>query len=93
MPLARAPAGLSHDLVLDAAVEGAMTSKFRNSGQTCICANRFIVQAGIHDEFVTKLTAAVRSLTVGNGATEGVEQGPLIDMAAVEKVERHIAAV
>ncbi|MDQ7988791.1 MAG: NAD-dependent succinate-semialdehyde dehydrogenase [Candidatus Dactylopiibacterium sp.] len=74
-----------------AAVEGAIASKFRNNGQTCVCANRFYVQAGIHDDFVARLTQAVRGLRVGNGLEAGVQLGPLIDARAVEKVEAHVA--
>ena len=85
-----APFIVFDDADVDAAVEGAMASKFRNSGQTCVCANRFLVQAGIYDEFAARLAAAVGELRVGNGLDEGVTQGPLIDTAAVDKVERHI---
>ena len=86
-----APFIVFDDANIDAAVEGAMISKFRNSGQTCVCANRIYVQAGIYDAFVEKLAIAVKTLVVGDGADKGVSQGPLIDMAAVEKVEAHIA--
>ena len=79
------------DADLDAAVEGAMVSKFRNMGQTCVCTNRFYVHADIHDAFVARLTSAVRALKVGGGTIEGVTQGPLINEAAVEKVEHHLA--
>jgi len=75
---------------LDAAVEGAMASKYRNTGQTCVCANRILVQDGVYDAFTEKLGEAVKKLAVGNGMGD-VQQGPLINMAAVEKVERHIA--
>ena len=75
---------------MDAAVEGAIASKYRNTGQTCVCANRFLVQGGVYEEFATKLAAASAALRVGPGFSGGVEQGPLIDMAAVEKVEDHI---
>ena len=78
------------DADLDAAVEGAIISKYRNAGQTCVCANRLYVQAGVYDAFAKKLVAAVRKLKVGNGLEPGVQQGPLIDYAAVEKVEEHI---
>ena len=86
-----APFLVFDDADIDAAVEGAVASKYRNTGQTCICTNRFIVQAGVYDEFVEKLTKKVAALKVGSGFEDGVAQGPLIDMAAVEKVEEHIA--
>jgi len=86
-----APFIVCDDADLDAAVEGAMASKFRNSGQTCVCANRIYVQAGVYEAFAEKLQAAVGRLKVGNGMETGVAQGPLIDRAAVEKVEEHIA--
>ena len=86
-----APFIVFDDADLDAAVEGAMVSKYRNTGQTCVCANRLLVQEGVYDAFSSKLAEAVSSLKVGNGLEEGVNQGPLIDMAAVEKVEEHIA--
>jgi succinate-semialdehyde dehydrogenase / glutarate-semialdehyde dehydrogenase len=86
-----APFIVFDDADLDAAVAGAMASKYRNSGQTCVCTNRIYAQAGIHDAFVEKLVAAVSSLKVGPGMEAGSEQGPLIDMGAVEKVEAHIA--
>jgi len=86
-----APFLVFDDADVDAAVEGAVASKYRNTGQTCICTNRFIVQAGVYDEFVEKLTKKVAALKVGSGFEEGVAQGPLIDMAAVEKVEEHVA--
>jgi len=82
-----APFIVMDDADMDAAIEGAMASKFRNAGQTCICANRFYVQSGIHDEFVKKLTATTSALKVGDGLEAGVEQGPLIDADAMEKVE------
>ena len=85
-----APFIVFDDADLDAAVEGAMTSKFRNMGQTCVCANRVYAQSGIHDAFVAKLTAAVEGLKVGDGAAEGVTQGPLINDKAVLKVEEHL---
>jgi len=85
-----APFIVFDDADLDAAVEGALVSKYRNAGQTCVCANRLMVQDGIHDAFVERLAAAVSRLRVGNGLDAGVEQGPLVDQAAVEKVERHI---
>jgi succinate-semialdehyde dehydrogenase / glutarate-semialdehyde dehydrogenase len=85
-----APFIVFDDADLDAAVEGAIVSKYRNTGQTCVCANRFLVQASVHDEFVGRLVRAVARLKVGPGLEEGVTQGPLIDLAAVEKVESHI---
>jgi succinate-semialdehyde dehydrogenase/glutarate-semialdehyde dehydrogenase len=72
---------------VDKAVEGAIAAKFRNSGQTCVCTNRFFVQDGIHDEFVEKFTKAAEALKVGNGAEDGVQQGPLINQAALDKVQ------
>jgi succinate-semialdehyde dehydrogenase/glutarate-semialdehyde dehydrogenase len=78
------------DADLDAAVAGAIASKFRNTGQTCVCTNRFLVQDEVYDAFAGKLAEAVARLKVGNGFEPGVEQGPLIDAAAVEKVEEHI---
>lgn len=85
-----APFIVFDDADLDAAVEGAIQSKYRNSGQTCVCANRLLVQSGIHDAFVEKFAAAAARLKVGNGLEEGVAQGPLIDEAAVAKVEEHL---
>jgi succinate-semialdehyde dehydrogenase/glutarate-semialdehyde dehydrogenase len=85
-----APFIVFDDADLDAAVEGAIISKYRNAGQTCVCANRLYVQAGVYDAFAEKLVAAVAKLKVGNGFEPGVQQGPLIDQAAVEKVEEHI---
>jgi succinate-semialdehyde dehydrogenase/glutarate-semialdehyde dehydrogenase len=85
-----APFIVFDDADLDAAVEGAMASKFRNAGQTCVCANRLYVQDGVYDAFSQKLVAAVEKLQVGNGANAGVNQGPLINQAAVTKVETHI---
>jgi len=86
-----APFIVFDDADLDSAVTGAMASKFRNSGQTCVCANRIYVQSGVYDAFAEKLRAAVSGLKVGDGLADGTTQGPLIDMAAVEKVEAHIA--
>jgi succinate-semialdehyde dehydrogenase/glutarate-semialdehyde dehydrogenase len=86
-----APFIVFDDADLDAAVEGAVFSKYRNMGQTCICANRIYVQDKLYDAFVEKLATAVLKLKVGNGIEVGVMQGPLINMQAVEKVERHIA--
>lgn len=85
-----APFIVFDDADLDAAVEGAIISKYRNAGQTCVCANRLYVQAGVYDAFAEKLVAAVAKLKVGNGFEPEVQQGPLIDFAAVEKVEDHI---
>jgi succinate-semialdehyde dehydrogenase/glutarate-semialdehyde dehydrogenase len=85
-----APFIVFDDADLDAAVEGAIISKYRNAGQTCVCANRLYVQAGVYDAFAQKLVAAVKKLKVGNGFEPGVNQGPLIDQAAVDKVEEHI---
>ncbi|MEC5386205.1 NAD-dependent succinate-semialdehyde dehydrogenase [Uliginosibacterium sp. H3] len=85
-----APFIVFDDADLDAAVEGAMLSKYRNAGQTCVCTNRFIVQSGIHDAFVERLVARTRELKLGNGFEAGVQQGPLIDDAGVAKVMRHI---
>src|SRR6516164_5639445 len=85
-----APFIVFDDADLDAAVEGAIVSKYRNAGQTCVCANRLIIQSGVYDAFAEKLVAAVKELKVGNGFEAGVAQGPLIDHAAVEKVEEHI---
>jgi succinate-semialdehyde dehydrogenase/glutarate-semialdehyde dehydrogenase len=86
-----APFIVFDDADLDAAVQGAMASKYRNTGQTCVCANRILVQEGVYDEFAAKLKAAVGKLKVGNGVEDGVTQGPLINSAAVQKVEEHIA--
>jgi len=86
-----APFIVFDDADLESAVEGAVFSKFRNMGQTCICANRILVQDGIYDAFAEKFAAKVRELKVGNGIEAGVVQGPLINMAAVDKVEKHIA--
>ncbi|MEI2743193.1 MAG: NADP-dependent succinate-semialdehyde dehydrogenase [Candidatus Competibacter sp.] len=87
-----APFIVFDDADLDAAVAGALVSKYRNSGQTCVCANRFLVQDGVYEAFAAKLVQAVREqLKVGNGLEVGVMQGPLIDGAALEKVERHVA--
>ncbi|ODT81756.1 MAG: succinate-semialdehyde dehydrogenase (NADP(+)), partial [Pelagibacterium sp. SCN 64-44] len=86
-----APFIVFDDADLDAAVEGAIQSKFRNAGQTCVCTNRLYVQAGIYDAFAEKLAAAVGKLRVGDGFDEGVTIGPLIDAAATAKVAEHIA--
>ena len=86
-----APFIVFDDADLDAAVVGAITSKYRNTGQTCVCANRLLVQAGVYDAFVAKLIAAAAKLRVGDGLAGPTEQGPLIDAKAVTKVEEHIA--
>jgi len=86
-----APFVVFDDADLGEAVAGALTCKFRNSGQTCISANRMLVQAGIYDDFLAAFTDAVRGLKVADGFTEGVNVGPLIDEPAIEKVERHVA--
>jgi succinate-semialdehyde dehydrogenase/glutarate-semialdehyde dehydrogenase len=86
-----APFIVFDDADIDAAVEGAIASKYRNAGQTCVCANRIYVQDGVYDAFASKLVEAVRKLKVGNGADDGVTQGPLIEDKAVVKVEEHIA--
>lgn len=85
-----APFIVFDDADLDAAVEGAMICKYRNTGQTCVCANRIYVQDGVYDEFAHRLERAVGTLKVGNGMDEGVNQGPLIDEAALRKVEAHV---
>lgn len=86
-----APFIVFDDADLDSAVEGALASKFRNAGQTCVCANRFYVQDAVYEAFVEKFAARVAGLKVGNGFEEGVAQGPLIEPAAVDKVQRHVA--
>ncbi|OWY15668.1 succinate-semialdehyde dehydrogenase (NADP(+)) [Thioclava sp. JM3] len=88
-----APFIVFDDADLDAAVEGAMASKFRNNGQTCVCANRIYVQSGVYDAFAEKLAKAVEKLKVGDGLKEGVEAGPLINEDAVKKVQEHIQDV
>jgi succinate-semialdehyde dehydrogenase/glutarate-semialdehyde dehydrogenase len=85
-----APFLVFDDADVDAAIEGAIISKFRNCGQTCVCTNRFYVQEGVYDEFVTKLAARVKTLTIGYGMDEGTIIGPLIDEGAVAKVEEHL---
>ena len=85
-----APFIVFNDADIDAAVEGAMIAKYRNMGQTCVCTNRFYVQAGVHDEFVTKLQAATEAMNIGNGMDDNVQQGPMIDQNAVAKVEEMI---
>ncbi|WP_306535917.1 NADP-dependent succinate-semialdehyde dehydrogenase [Geobacter sp.] len=86
-----APFIVFDDADLDAAVEGAIASKYRNTGQTCVCTNRLLVQAGVYDAFAGKLATAVATMRVGNGLEADVQQGPLIDEASVRKVEEHIA--
>jgi len=86
-----APFIVFDDADVDAAVEGAIASKFRNAGQTCVCANRIYAQTSIYDEFVRKLAAAASALTVGDGARADTQLGPLIDDAAIRKVDEHVA--
>ena len=86
-----APFIVFDDADIDSAVEGAIASKYRNAGQTCVCANRIYVQEAVYDRFVEKFAAKVKAFKVGNGFEEGVVQGPLIEPAAVEKVKRHLA--
>ena len=86
-----APFIVFDDADLDEAVRGAIASKYRNSGQTCVCANRFFVQEGVYEQFAAKLVAAVQGLRVGSGFEEGIQQGPLIDLNAVLKVEGQIS--
>ncbi|MBL4828403.1 MAG: NAD-dependent succinate-semialdehyde dehydrogenase [Aliivibrio sp.] len=86
-----APFIVFDDADIDAAVDGAMASKYRNSGQTCVCPNRFFIQESVYDEFIDKFSQAVVKLQLANGFEEGATQGPLINLAAIEKVERHIA--
>ena len=88
-----APFIVFDDADLDAAVEGAMMCKFRNNGQTCVCANRIYVQAGVYDAFAEKLKAATQKLNVGDGLEDGTTTGPLINKDAVEKVQEHIQDV
>jgi succinate-semialdehyde dehydrogenase/glutarate-semialdehyde dehydrogenase len=85
-----APFIVFNDADIDSAVEGAFASKYRNAGQTCVCSNRFYVQDGVYDEFVTKFAAKVKTAKVGNGFADGVNQGPLIEEAALVKVQRHV---
>jgi succinate-semialdehyde dehydrogenase/glutarate-semialdehyde dehydrogenase len=85
-----APFIVFNDADVDSAVEGAFASKYRNAGQTCVCTNRFYVQEGVYDQFVEKFAAKVRTAKVGNGFEDGVNQGPLIEEAALEKVQRHV---
>ncbi len=86
-----APFLVFDDADLDLAVEGAMASKFRNGGQTCVCANRFLVQSGIHDAFVERLAARVDALKVGPGTAPGTDIGPMINAAAIDKINGHVA--
>ncbi len=86
-----APFIVFDDADIDSAIEGAMVSKYRNAGQTCVCANRFYVQSGVYDEFVAKLAAKASALQVGNGFEAGVHLGPLIDADALAKVQAHVA--
>jgi succinate-semialdehyde dehydrogenase / glutarate-semialdehyde dehydrogenase len=86
-----APFIVFDDADLDSAAEGALISKYRNAGQTCVCANRIYVQAGVYDAFVEKLAAKARAIQVGNGFEPGIQQGPLIDAQAMTKVESHVA--
>jgi len=86
-----APFIVFDDADLDSAVSGALISKFRNTGQTCVCSNRILVQEGIYDEFVTRLADAVKTLNVGNGMEDGINQGPLISQKALDKVKDHIS--
>ena len=86
-----APFIVFDDADVDAAVEGALIAKYRNTGQTCVCANRFLVQSGVYEAFAQKLAARVAMLQVGPGSEPGVVQGPLIDTAGLEKVEAHLA--
>jgi succinate-semialdehyde dehydrogenase/glutarate-semialdehyde dehydrogenase len=86
-----APFIVFDDADIEQAIAGAMASKFRNAGQACVCANRFIVQDGVYDQFAAALTVAVQALRVGDGTTDDVDQGPLIDEAAVQKVSQHVA--
>ena len=86
-----APFIVFDDADIDAAVQGAIACKFRNNGQTCVCANRIYVQDGVYDEFSAKLKAAVEALTVGDGLEAGTDLGPLIEPKAVEKVREHLA--
>jgi succinate-semialdehyde dehydrogenase/glutarate-semialdehyde dehydrogenase len=86
-----APFIVFDDADIDSAVEGAMVSKYRNAGQTCVCANRLYVQEGVYDAFVEKLAAKARTIKLGNGFEAGVNQGPMIDDQALAKIERHVA--
>ncbi len=85
-----APFIVFNDADIDAAIDGALVSKYRNTGQTCVCTNRFLVQSGVYEEFTEKLAAAVQDMVVGDGLAGETQQGPLIDMASLEKVEEHV---
>jgi len=85
-----APFIVFDDADIDAAVEGAMISKYRNTGQTCVCTNRFFIQSGVYDEFCEKLVTAVENMTIGDGLQGETQQGPMIDMSSLEKVEEHV---
>jgi succinate-semialdehyde dehydrogenase/glutarate-semialdehyde dehydrogenase len=86
-----APFIVFDDADLDLAIEGAILSKFRNGGQTCVCANRILVQSGIYDAFTDKLSARVSAMKVGPGTTDGIDIGPMINQAAIDKIDRHVA--
>ena len=86
-----APLIVFDDADIDTAIAGTMASKYRNAGQTCVCANRIFVQDGIYDEFARRLTEATAAMKVGNGMEDGVEQGPIIDGQGLDKIERHVA--
>jgi len=86
-----APFIVFDDADIDSAVEGAMVSKYRNAGQTCVCANRMVVQEGVYDTFIARLAEKARGIKVGNGFEAGINQGPMIDGAAIAKVEAHIS--
>jgi succinate-semialdehyde dehydrogenase/glutarate-semialdehyde dehydrogenase len=85
-----APFIVFDDADIDAAVEGAINSKFRNSGQTCVCVNRFYAQDKVYEEFVSKLSKAIAALKIGNGLSSGVQIGPLISKKGSDKVKRHV---
>jgi len=86
-----APFIVFDDADIDSAVEGAMVSKYRNAGQTCVCANRMYVQEGVYDTFIARLAEKARGIKVGNGFEAGINQGPMIDANAIAKIESHIA--
>jgi succinate-semialdehyde dehydrogenase / glutarate-semialdehyde dehydrogenase len=86
-----APFIVFDDADIDSAVEGALVSKYRNAGQTCVCANRFYVQEGVYDTFIARLAEKARSIKVGNGFEPGINQGPMIDGNAIAKIESHIS--
>src|SRR3954452_9211585 len=85
-----APFIVFDDADIEAAVKGAIASKYRNAGQTCVCANRLLVQDGVYDAFTKRLAAVAAEMKVGNGVEQGVVIGPLIDMKAIAKVEQHV---